>query len=555
MINIDSKILEIFINQNGDFLTGARVQKIQQPTRREVILHLRKNAESKKLYININPAFAHLCFMSSENERRRNFTMQQHPPMFCMLLRKHMEGAKITCVKKPENERIVELFFKNHNELGDEIEECLSVELMGKHSNIVLYNTDNNIILGCAHNIGAEKSKERELAGGLPYIYPPRQNKKNLLTTRYATFEKIIAQEAGNKQLKNIVNEKFLAIAQVTVEEICKRDSILATDKEGIQKLYIALHEYLEEKNPVYTMAEDRSVYSPILPYELKYDGVNELIDDYYSYHLEIYAIRTLAAELSAVVKKELKRLKNSLKNQNLQIEKAKKADVYKLKADLIMSNLYNLKNFSSKIYLEDFTTAQEIEIEMDEQLSAVENANRYYKLYNKTKRACDYALALKKETENELLYYEELFYSIENAQCYEDLKEIKQEIAPESVQSKKTKENPVNVLKTLINGYTVYIGKNNKQNDYIYSKISSPEDLWFHVLNAPGSHVLIKTEKSMPDDDTLLKTAKLAKQFSSAKDSSKTSVVYTMRKYIKRPVNTKSGFVVFKNEKEIVVE
>ena len=555
MINIDSKILEIFINQNGDFLTGARVQKIQQPTRREVILHLRKNAESKKLYININPAFAHLCFMSSENERRRNFTLQQHPPMFCMLLRKHMEGAKITCVKKPENERIVELFFKNHNELGDEIEECLSVELMGKHSNIVLYNTDNNIILGCAHNIGAEKSKERELAGGLPYIYPPRQNKKNLLTTRYATFEKIIAQEAGNKQLKNIVNEKFLAIAQVTVEEICKRDSILATDKEGIQKLYIALHEYLEEKNPVYTMAEDRSVYSPILPYGLKYDGVNELIDDYYSYHLEIYAIRSLAAELSAVVKKELKRLKNSLKNQNLQIEKAKKADVYKLKADLIMSNLYNLKNFSSKIYLQDFTTAQEIEIEMDEQLSAVENANRYYKLYNKTKRACDYALALKKETENELLYYEELFYSIENAQCYEDLNEIKQEIAPESVQSKKTKENPVNVLKTLINGYTVYIGKNNKQNDYIYSKISSPEDLWFHVLNAPGSHVLIKTEKSMPDDDTLLKTAKLAKQFSSAKDSSKTSVVYTMRKYIKRPVNTKSGFVVFKNEKEIVVE
>ena len=189
MINIDSKILEIFINQNGDFLTGARVQKIQQPTRREVILHLRKNAESKKLYININPAFAHLCFMSSENERRRNFTLQQHPPMFCMLLRKHMEGAKITCVKKPENERIVELFFKNHNELGDEIEECLSVELMGKHSNIVLYNTDNNIILGCAHNIGAEKSKERELAGGLPYIYPPRQNKKNLLTTRYATLK------------------------------------------------------------------------------------------------------------------------------------------------------------------------------------------------------------------------------------------------------------------------------------------------------------------------------------------------------------------------------
>ena len=188
MLNIDSLLIEDFYEENKDFFINARVQKIQQPTRREIILFLRSNAESRKLYININPEFYHLCFMSKENEMKRDIQIPKQPPMFCMLLRKHLEGAKILSVHKPEFERIIELNFENYNELGDKIEECLSIELMGKHSNIVLYNADNNIILGCAHNVGAEKSKERELSGGLPYIYPPKQDKKNLLMTRSDHF-------------------------------------------------------------------------------------------------------------------------------------------------------------------------------------------------------------------------------------------------------------------------------------------------------------------------------------------------------------------------------
>ena len=228
---------------------------------------------------------------------------------------------------------------------------------------------------------------------------------------------------------------------------------------------------------------------------------------------------------------------------------------IIKNRLSIIMSNIYNLKTFGPKVILNDYINGNNIEIDMDENLSAVENANRYYKLYNKAKRAAEFAKSLADETKNELGYYLELLYSIENAGCYQELIEIKQEISPEPAKNKKQKDKQVNVLKTEINGFTIYIGKNNKQNDYIYSKISSPDDLWFHVLNTPGSHILIKTDKKTPDNDTLLKTAQLAKQYSSAKNSSKTSVVYTMRKYIKRPLNTKSGFVVFKNEREIVVE
>lgn len=177
MISIDSLLAEAFVEENRAFFEGAKVQKIQQPTRKELILHLRSNFESKKFYINIHPRFHHAALMNKENEAKRNLKIPAQPPMFCMLLRKHMEGAKIVRINKPENERIIELFFENYDEIGAKVEECLSIELMGKHSNIVLYNTDNNIILGCAHNIGSEKAKKGNLRAVCPtFTRPNRTN-------------------------------------------------------------------------------------------------------------------------------------------------------------------------------------------------------------------------------------------------------------------------------------------------------------------------------------------------------------------------------------------
>lgn len=556
MINVDSKILDAFVNENAEFLTGCRVQKIRQPTRKEIVLILRKNSESAKLYININPNFAHICLMSKENEEKRRLQQPHHPPMFCMLLRKHMEGARIIRVNKPENERIIEIYFENYNEIGDIIDECLAVELMGKHSNIVLYNTDNNIIIGCAHNIGSEKSKERELSGGLPYIYPPKQNKNNLLLTKYAKFEKIIKQNLDKKSLKNIINENFLALPQIIVEEICKNEGINDTSQLSLQKLYIALHGFLENRAPVYTMSADKLHYSPVIRLDTVYKCVNSLIDDYYANAAEIENFKNLSNELKNRVKKETDRLETALKIRMQQIEKSKKSVDLRRKADIITANIYKLKNFKSPVVLTDYNTGRDIEIEMDDSKTAAENAADYYKLYNKAKKTCEIAEKFIAETKTNLEYYYELLYSIEDAQSYQDLVDIKQEIMPDESFSKKINHNSdVKIYSEEINGYRVYVGKNNKQNDYIYSKLSAPADLWFHVLNAPGSHVLMKTDKKLPDNDTLLKAAMLAKKYSSAKNSSKTSVIYTQRKYIKRPLKTKSGFVVYKNEQEIVVE
>ena len=176
MITFDSLTLKAFVEEQNSFITGARINKIQQPTRREFIFTLRNNAETRQFYVNINPQFYHLCFMSKENAEKRFIEIPQKPPMFCMLLRKYLGNSRITQINQPENERILEFFIETYNELGDKVFLCLAFELMGKHSNVILYNDDTGIILGCAHNVGAEKSREREMYGGIPYIYPPKNN-------------------------------------------------------------------------------------------------------------------------------------------------------------------------------------------------------------------------------------------------------------------------------------------------------------------------------------------------------------------------------------------
>lgn len=561
MISIDSLLTGAFVEENRTFFEGAKVQKIQQPTRKELILHLRSNFESKKFYINIHPQFHHAALMSKENEAKRNLKIPAQPPMFCMLLRKHMEGAKIVRINKPEHERIIELFFENYDEIGAKVEECLSIELMGKHSNIVLYNTDNNIILGCAHNIGAEKSKERELAGGLPYIYPPKQDKRELLRTRSDTFKKILKKSPN--PLKKVLAENFFGLTQILAGQIAGKigiNSDSAADslkEEEMLKLFAVLHEFFENPPGNYVISSDFEYFSPFeTPEARNYTEINALIDDYFAHHQEKFNIKNLKSTLCAAVQKELKRLKSSFKNLQKEAANREKAEKYRLKADLIMANLYNLKKGEKSVILSDFEGKNQVEIELDENISPVENANKYYARYNKAKKAYQIAEELAQKAQGEIEYFEELMFSIGLAQSLAELEEIEEEIIPAKKDEKsKKKEKQTAVQKLDINGFSVYVGKNNKQNDFIFSKISSPEDLWFHALNVPGAHILIKVQDKEPPDEVLLRAAEIAKEFSSAKNSGKVPVIYTKRKYLKKPPAQKGGMVTYRNETEIVVE
>lgn len=470
MISFDSLTLKYWLEQQKAFLTNARVQKIQQPTRRDFVFFIRNEGVTRKLYININPQYYHVCFMNKETENNRLISIPEKPPMFCMLLRKYLENARITHVEQPEFERILEFYFETYNEVSEKIYLCLAVELMGKYSNVILYNYDTNIIIGCAHNVGAEKSREREMSGGLPYVYPSgRPN------TWYAN--------------KNSLSEKC--------------------------------------------------------------EDINSAIDNYYSEYIYNDKINRLRSNCRQFVSNQLKKDRNSLKKMQSRLDKEKSFDKYRLYGDLIMANLYNLKDYQKSVNVYDYENGKEIALELDETKTLKENANNFYKLYNKSKTSILKLSKLSKDLQTQIDYYEQILYSIEIAESFEDFTEIQSELEPER-KSKTSSKMSVEPLEFDLDGCKVFVGRNNRQNDYIVSKLSRDDDLWFHTKDCAGSHVLLRCQE--PTDKLIFECAKLAKEYSKGKDSSKVGVIYTRRKFLKKPPKANLGYVTYKCEQEIIV-
>mgnify|MGYP005764372565 CR=1 FL=1 len=470
MISFDSLTLKYWLEQQKAFLTNARVQKIQQPTRRDFVFFIRNEGVTRKLYININPQYYHVCFMNKETENNRLISIPEKPPMFCMLLRKYLENARITHVEQPEFERILEFYFETYNEISEKIYLCLAVELMGKYSNVILYNYDTNIIIGCAHNVGAEKSREREMSGGLPYVYPSgRPN------TWYVN--------------KNSLSEKC--------------------------------------------------------------EDINSVIDNYYSEYIYNDKINRLRSNCRQFVSNQLKKDRNSLKKMQSRLDKEKSFDKYRLYGDLIMANLYNLKDYQKSVNVYDYENGKEIALELDETKTLKENANNFYKLYNKSKTSILKLSKLSQDLQTQIDYYEQILYSIEIAESFEDFTEIQSELEPER-KSKTSSKMSVEPLEFDLDGCKVFVGRNNRQNDYIVSKLSRDDDLWFHTKDCAGSHVLLRCQE--PTDKLIFECAKLAKEYSKGKDSSKVGVIYTRRKFLKKPPKANLGYVTYKCEQEIIV-
>lgn len=542
MINFDSLTLKLFEKENKEFFMGAKIQKIQQPGRSELIFFVRNFAETKKLYINFNPGFYHLCFMSEENEKKRNIVIPKTAPMFCMLLRKYILNAKIVNVCVPKNERILELYFDYYDEMNEKSCLCLAVELMGKYSNVILYNYDTNVIIGCAHNVSSEKSRERELYGSMPYVYPPKQNKKSLLKVSFDSFY-------NSLDFDNIVNSVSSKYNYLTIPVVKKiYDSLKDFSYE---QFYLALKNYLACDRYVYNISEDFSVYFLFkLQNAVSFDNINDLIDSYFSFHQNKVITENLKSKIIKYINTKLKKLNLLKEKQQEQINKLNKAIEYKTKGDILMANSYNLKDFSGEETLFDFE-GNKILIQLDTSKTLIENANRYYSLYKKTKASFEHANLRIAETKSQIMFLSEQLFYAENSENIYDLEDIYEEVN-EDIKLQSDKKIAVDYID--YSGYRIFIGKNKKHNDYILSKISAPDDLWFHPLNAPGSHVLIKrNDKNDIPDDVLLKAAEITKEYSSQKYNSKTSVIYTKRKYVKKATN-KIAFVTYKNEVEIIV-
>lgn len=529
MITFDSLTLKAWVHENSEFLNGARIQKIQQPTRREFVFTIRKTGETKKFYININPQLHHICFMSKENETRRMIEIPKKPPMFCMLLRKYLENSVICKINQPPYERILEFYIETYNELSEKIYLCLAIELMGKHSNVILYNYDTNIIIGCAHNIGAEKSSVREMAGTLPYVYPPKQHKTDILTYN----GEIDFTTASNdfywisKSFANQINGKPLAKIKDYVSLNGITPAITADYKEF-------------------------SLYSELLNNPKTQESVNDMIDNYFTHYQEKEKFQSLKTHLLTFTNQKIRKYQGSIKKLNEQLKREENSDKYRLYGDLIMANLYNNSDFSPYIEVFDYENNTNIKIELDNTKTLKENANKFYKLYNKGKTSKQKLGEMRESLTENLEYFNQVLYSINCAESIKDLIEIKSEIMPAEGE-KQNKLQSSAPEKIEVEGYEIFIGKNNRQNDYIISKLAKDEDLWFHTKDCAGSHVLLKGLN--PPDKLILKCAELAKKHSSAPESSKIGVIYTKRKYLRKPPKANLGYVTYKNEKEIVID
>ncbi len=469
MINIDYLTLQVFFEENIDFLIGARLQKIQQPTRKDFVFSLRNNGESRKFYININPQVYHIAFVNEQSQKRRNIEFPKKPPMFCMLLRKYLEGCRINDALVVENERILELHFDIMDEFSQKRSLCLCVELMGKHSNVILYDRESKIIIGCAHNVGPEKSRFRELQGGLPYIYPPGgvNNREKIVTPLY-------------RQLGN--------------------------------------------------------------------DSVNSLIDDYFSKIQEKLILDGRKNGLREIINAKLRRVKSSIDKISTLLNKRDNTEKYKLYGELLTANLYQKCDFQGQIELYDYINNQNIVIELDPQKSLKDNAQRYFKLYTKSKTTKEKSTEILNGLQIEKEVLEDILYSINSATNLAELDEIEIE------EKKSTKKEKPTILKLDIQGFDVYVGKNNKQNDFIVSKLAKDEDYWFHTRLCAGSHVLLRVNETEPSEEVLFECCKLAREYSSASQPSKVGVIYTKAKYLKKPPAAPLGYVIYKNEKEVLV-
>lgn len=509
MINIDFLTLKAFFTENSDFIINSRIQKIQQPTRRDFVFTLRNNGEGRKLYININPQIYHIAFMSMQNEKLRNIKIPKQPPMFCMLLRKYLEGARIIDARAVENERILELYFEIFDELGEKCLLTLAIELMGKHSNVILYNSENFVIIGCAHNVGSEKSRYRELQGGLKYIYPPK----------------------SEVHFSNELKKQFDGLNQEKVSQ------------------------YLNSEIFHPAIAGERyTLFGELIKNSVQRDSVNQMLDDYYAFFQSKFNIQNEKNKLLEILNIKLKKNTNTISKISSLLNKRDNIEKYKLYGDLLTANLYKKADFCTSIEIYDYTNNKNIQIDLDSTKTMSENAQNYYKLYSKSKVTKEKSQEMLSSLKIEKEYLENILYSINSAQNINDIEEIKTEIFTEYKTNSTKKNTKIDIMKLNIKGFDIYIGKNNKQNDYIVSKLAKDNDLWFHTHSCAGSHVLLKVAENEPTEDIIFECCKLARKYSSASLPSKVGVIYTKAKNLRKPPAAPLGYVTYKNEKEILV-
>ena len=575
---LDGFVISAIKDELMDKIMNAKIEKIHQPESDEIIIQLHSNREIYKLLLSSNSNFPriHLTKIKKENPLSA--------PTFCMLLRKHLQSGRIVDIIQPDFERIIKLKIQSYDELNDLTTKYLIIELMGKHSNIILVNEGDNRILDSIKRITPDLSRVRQVLPGIDYKSPPSQNKINPLDSiSLSDFKGIITAEKNLPIYKSLYMS-FTGVSPLVAREICFRcdvdseapvfalsldnmaslfDNFLFSTKKVLNKEYspsIYINSKIDKLIDFsFTSIKHMKYYD-----EIQIDSVSEMLEYYYKERDLRERIKQKSGDFKKNISTKLDRLHQKIYNLNKDLGKAKKAENYKIKGDLLTSNLHLIKERATTISVVNYYDPEQalVDIQLSPRLSPSKNAQKYYKQYNKFKTA---QIEVKKQVEktySEIEYLEQILISVENSVDSNDLNEIRQELIETGYLKKKFSKKKVkiqkksNYLKYLSSdGYEILVGKNNIQNDKITFKVATKLDLWFHIKNMPGSHVVLRIGNDNYSDQTLIEAASLAAYFSKAKNTTKVSVDYTERKNVKKQSGAKPGMVIYETYNTIVVD
>lgn len=549
-------------------ILGGKINKIFEPNKNEVLLSIYANGKNYALNICIDSNLYRIHLTTNAKPNPLN------APNFCMLLRKHLIGYKIKAISSNDNlERIIKIELEGYNELNDLTTKYLIVELMGKHSNIILLN-DKFFIIDSLRHLDTLSNSYRDILPAHEYTYP-ENNKNNFYTIKSAEefCNLILANNVTN--LTNFLVSYFTGFSKPFIKNIIIKQNIRNTDfsKDDILKMYEYLSKILNnlDSNEIslikYSNEKGKLDYViDLVPKSSDLD-INFYIDDFYYNKETNNNYVSYRNNILKLISHILKKYSLRLESINKKLKECENKDLYKLYGELITANLYKFsKDYNSdKVELENYYDNNSIlTIPLDNMISIANNAKKYFKKYNKLKNALEIVTLQKKETEEELQYIESIIYELEYAKDIQEVNEIYNEISENPIfkdyiqSNNKTntkKETNISTPREYhIDGFTVLVGKNNKQNDYLTTKLASPNDIWFHTKDIHGSHVILKNPSENVSNDTLIKCAKLAAYYSKGRLSSNVPVDYCFVKYVKKPNGSKPGMVIYTNNKTLNV-
>jgi len=549
----DGNFTHALVEELG-FLVRGKINKIQQMDNSSLLFKMRAGGKNHQLLLSSHPMYARFHI----TEQKYEFPFE--PPMFSRILRKHIEGGIITDIKQLGNDRQVHIHIRAINDIGDDIERILILEIMGRHSNIILTDTAYKIIDSIKHL--TPNNNVRTIMPGFTYENPPTDKKLNPRTEELNELPKFIDFNSG--KLKRQILKNIEGFSPIFIDEVESRvkyfntDNIVPAIKEtldaskNIQPVYYNLKKPIFYFTPLTHLGEPDKVFS----------SLSELLDDYYHRRYQISLIRQKSSDYLQVIEREHEKVIRKITNLEHDLEEAAEKDKYQKYGELITAYMHSINKYQNSAVVMDYYTNQEIEIPLDPQLSPAENAQRYYNKYNKLKNREKVAREQLRLAHMDVEYFSNLLHQMENITTRDEVEEVRQELIEQKIikeRNRDKKKKKVNKIKLhefkTTSGLPVFVGKNNKQNDYLTNRKAQNNHLWFHTKDIPGSHVVIAHNSSEVSEEDILEAAMLAAFHSKAGQSAGVPVDYTEIKHVKNIPGTKPGFVTYSEQSTVLVD